>query len=264
MRTRVVGRLVAAVVGLGSGAIPTAAADPAPRKLDPAPLLARARVFQDAVGGTYVVVPRAGDDEARLFYGTGRALHAQVIVGQSRDGDGWSLATWSPRIPGLVPGEVRQRPNGEVVRDCGPAGSLALTERTGAAREEVLGRVELWSEAQVRRPRALGRDDEGTYYYVDALARAYGGRGFRVFAGKRGAMRQLPLRDVADDDGGMVLATRAGTVRLLVDGAVPTEMAWIKGTRRVALRVLDPELNLPLIFRELGVYGFTGNLCEDL
>ena len=37
------------------------------------------------------------------------------------------------------------------------------------------------------------------------LAKAYGGEGYRVFSGKKGAMKQLPLTDVAHDTGGDVL-----------------------------------------------------------
>ena len=39
---------------------------------------------------------------------------------------------------------------------------------------------------------------------------------------------------------------------------------WVKGEKRQSLFWLDPDANSPLIFKDLGVYGFTGSICEAM
>jgi hypothetical protein len=40
-------------------------------------------------------------------------------------------------------------------------------------------------------------------------------------------------------------------------------MTWVKGAKKTELISLDIESNLRMIYRELGVYGFTGSICEN-
>jgi len=71
------------------------------------------------------------------------------------------------------------------------------------------------TSAIVRVPHVFARDDAGVYYYVDRIAKVYGGKGFRVFVGKKGAMKQLALTDVASDSEGDVFSTKTGDLRLV-------------------------------------------------
>jgi hypothetical protein len=250
------------------GAAAAAGADPAPQKVDPKPFRDRAHVYQDAQGGTYVVVPLAEGVDARLFYGTGTKLYAQRVTSPSRNGDAWSIGVWSPRVTQMQPGEVIRREDGTVIRDCGSeTPQVALVERTGAQAAAILTKDEFLTEVLVRRPILAARDDHGTYYYVDALAKQYGGKGHRVFVGKKGAMKALPLLDIADDASGQVFSTKRGELRLVRtegDEGGKHPLTWISGASHTSLIQLDLDVNSAVIFRDFGIYGFTGNLCEDL
>jgi hypothetical protein len=86
-----------------------------------------------------------------------------------------------------------------------------------------------------------------------------------VFIGKKGAMKQKPLTDIASDTAGDVFATKTGDLRIVNDtDAGSSTVTWVKGEKRATLRKLDLDANSPLIFKDLGVYSFTGTICENL
>jgi len=243
-----------------------AAADPKPSAVDIKPFRAELLVFKDANGGTYVV--RNADSESRLFYGTGKQLYQQIIVGRSRNGDAWSINTWAPRIPQMRPAYFERKQDGTFQKSCDGKDDFVLTQLTGDKAKAVLDNSEFMTEALVRRPHLLARDDSGVYYYVDRLAQAYGGKGFRVFVGKKGAMKQLALTDVASDSVGEVFSTKTGDLRLTTQHSeadnAPHKAMWIRGDKRVELLSLDLEVNSPVIFTDLGIYKFIGTLCENV
>jgi hypothetical protein len=41
-------------------------------------------------------------------------------------------------------------------------------------------------------------------------------------------------------------------------------MTWIRGEKRTDLVGLDLDVNSRLIFRDLGVYKFTGTICDNI
>lgn len=238
-----------------------AAGDPKPRPVDLAPVRDKLIVLADAAGGTYVVKPGA---DAQMFYGTGKTLYAQVVVGRSANGDGWSVDVWAPRAPGYQPGSIIRRPGGAAFEKfCGGDHKTALTLVTGDKAKAILDKSTFVTTALLRAPHALLRDDSGIYYYIDQLRREYGGKGYRVFVGKKGAMKALPLTDVAIDSGGEVFATRSGELRLVVDDD-PKTASWKKGGKSTKLIVLDAQRDEPIIFKELGIYSFLGTICDDL
>jgi hypothetical protein len=240
-----------------------AAAEPKPLPVDIKAFRDELLVFQDATGGTYVVKP--GRDP-RAFYGTGKVLHEQVITGRSANGDAWSVSVWAPRVPELRPGQIVRKADGTFQKQCDGKDDPALTQLTGDKANAVLDKYQFMTTALVRRPYLLGRDDSGVYYYVDVIAKQYGGKGFRVFVGKKGAMKELPLTDVASDSAGDVFATKSGDLRL-VGGARTggdTKVTWIKGEKRTELVWLDLDVNSRLIFRDLGIYKFTGTICDNI
>jgi len=241
-----------------------ALADPKPTAVDSKPFRAELLVFKDASGGTYVV--RKNDSESRLFYGTGKVLYEQRIVGRSRNGDAWSITTWAPRIPGIRPAYFERKDDGTFQKSCDGKDDAVLTQLTGDKAKAVLDGTQLMTEALVRRPHLLARDDSGVYYYVDRLAAAYGGKGFRVFAGKKGAMKQLSLTDVASDSAGEVFSTKTGDLRLstVQEQGTPTKATWIKGEKRTELISLDVDANSTVIFTDLGIYTFLGTLCDNI
>jgi hypothetical protein len=252
------------VAVFGAGLVSTAAAEPAPRPVDVKAMKAQGVVLQDAQGGVYVVF--RGDD-AKVFYGpNSKAVYEQVIVGSSSDGEGrWEFNTWAPRKPGNGLGTLEHKKDGSFHKSCGDKDDTGLTELTGEKAHAVLDKTPFLSMGIVRVPHLLARDDSGVYYYVDRIAKVYGGKGYRVFVGRKGALKQLPLVDVASDSAGEVFSTKSGDLRLVRNNQDDKEkMTWVKGGRRTDLVFLDTEVNSVVIFKDLGLYGFLGTLCDDV
>jgi hypothetical protein len=215
-------------------------------------------VFQDGGGGTYVVRP---DNDAKVFYGTGKQLYEQIVIHRGKD-----VSTWAPRIAQLRPAQIERKQDGTYQKTCDGKDDHVLSQLTGDKARAVLDRYQFLSTAMVRRPHLLARDDSGVYYYIDVIAKQYGGQGHRVFIGKKGAMKELPLTDVASDTGGEVFATKTGDLRLVTTtgASTPKSVTWVRGERKTELIVLDLDVNSPLIFRDLGLYKFMGTLCDNI
>lgn len=243
--------------------------DPKPTPVDIKPLRDKLQVFQDKEGGTYVVYTAIdGTGDATVFYGTGKSLYKQIVTGRSRNGDAWSVATWAPRLAETRPGAVMRKEDGTFIKWCDGKDDAILTELSGDKAKLVLDKYTFLSPALVRRPHLFARDDSGVYYYVDRLAKEYGGKGFRVFIGKKGAMKQLSLVDVASDSAGQVFSTKTGDLRLVRTAGTTEETKpstkWVKGEKKTELISLDLDVNSPIIFKDLGIYKFMGTLCDDI
>ncbi len=247
-----------------AGLAATAAADPAPKPVDVKAMKAQGVVLQDAQGGVYVVF--RGDDP-KVFYGpNSKAVYEQRIIGSSSDGEGrWEFNTWAPRKPGNGLASLEHKKDGSYHKSCGDTDDTGLTELTGEKAHAVLDKTPFLSMGIVRVPHLLARDDSGVYYYVDRIAKIYGGKGYRVFVGRKGALKQLPLVDVASDSAGDVFSTKSGDLRLVRNNEDDKEkLTWVKGGKRTELVFLDTDVNSVVIFKDLGLYGFLGTLCDDV
>jgi len=244
----------------------TAFAEPKPKPVDIKAIRAELVVLTDKDGGIYVVLP--GRD-ARVWYGGPKSknLYEQVVTGRSSDGSTgrWEVSVWAPRVEELRPGSVGRSAEGKFFRYCGQeSNSLDLTVVPDDKAKTVLDKSQFMSTAFIRRPHLLARDDSGVYYYVDVIRKEYGGKGYRVFVGKKGAMKLRPLTDIATDSAGDVFATKTGDLRMVKDNTEgKTNIAWVKGEKRTQLSFLDTDVNSQLIYKDLGVYSFTGSICEN-
>jgi len=255
---------VIGVVGL-CGLLSAAAADPAPKPVDIKDAKPKAVVLQDAQGGTYVVFRT---DDPKVFYGpNAKTVYEQVIVGSSSDGEGrWEFNTWAPRVPeGSHLGTLEHHKDGTYQKTCRGKDDMGLTELSGDKARAILDKTAFVTMGIIRVPHLLARDDSGVYYYVDRLAKIYGGKGYRVFVGRKGAMKRMPLTDVASESAGDVFSTKSGDLRLVRNNENNKEtMTWVKGEKRTELEFLDTEVNAVVIFKDLGLYGFLGTLCDDV
>ena len=243
--------------------------DPKPTPVDIKPLRDKLLVFQDKAGGTYVVFTAIdGVGDATVFYGTGKTLYKQISVGRSRNGDAWSVSTWAPRLEEVRPASVMRKDDGTYMKWCDGKDDAVLTELTGDKAKAVLDKYTFLSPALVRRPHLFARDDAGVYYYIDRLDKDHGGKGYRVFVGKKGAMKQLSLLDVASDSAGQVFSTKTGDLRLVRTTGASEETKpstkWVKGEKKTELITLDVDANSPVIFTDLGIYSYLGTLCDNL
>jgi hypothetical protein len=257
----ILGVLGSAVIGVAA----TAAADPSPKPVDIKARKAQATVLADAQGGVYVVL-RDGD-EPKVFYGPNpKAVYEQIIIGSSSDGEGrWEFDTWAPRVPGNHLGFLTHKKDGSFERSCSDSDKAGLTELTGDKAHAVLDKTAFLTMGTIRVPHLLARDDSGVYYYVDRIAKQYGGKGYRVFVGRKGAMKQVPLTDVASDSAGEVFSTKSGDLRLVRNNENDKQrMTWVKGEKRTELVFLDTDDNSVVIFKDLGLYTFLGTLCDNV
>jgi len=247
----------------------TAAAAPKPKPVEIKAFRDKLIVLSDAMGGLYLVLP--GDDPRVWFAAAdGQPFYEQVRVGRfaNKSTGVWSYEAWTPRLANVQSGSIRHEHDDSFVKRCGNEHRIDLARVPTAKGKAILDKAKVFSTAMLRAPHLLARDDTGTYYYVDAYRKQYGGQGYRVFVGRKGAMKQLPLRDVASDTGGEVYSTRTGNLRLVTknseDGSVSFQQAvWIRGQRRTQLITLDVDANSEVIFKELGVYRFLGTICDD-
>jgi hypothetical protein len=240
--------------------------DPKPQPVDTKEFRDRLRVFKDGNGGTYVVLgEKLGDKDTRVWYGPGKQLFEQLMPSRSRNGDNWSIATWAPRVDQWRPASIDFR-DGRYTTWCGDQPEAVLSELTGDKATKALDAVQLVSTGIIRVPHWLARDDRGVYYYVDRLSKPYGGKGFRVLVGKKGALKEMPLVDVAQDSSGEVFSTKTGDLRLVRNDA-PGEKStarWIKGKTSTDLVTVSIDRSERMIFSELGVYKALGTFCDNI
>lgn len=243
---------------------PIQSKDPKPTPVDIKAFKDKLEVFRDAAGGTYVVLNDPAQDR-RAWFGTGKTLYEQVVIGRSSDGDGWSISTWAPRVAEVRPGSISRLGDGTYQKSCGGDEDATLALLTGDKAKAVLDKSAFMSPALVRRAHLLTRDDSGVYYYIDRLDRAHGSKGYRVFVGKKGAMKEATLTDVASDTAGQVFSTKTGDLRLVTthDDQKPTAR-WIRGEKKTDLVSLDIDANSQVIFRDLGIYEFLGTICDNI
>jgi len=256
--------VLAGLVLLGVAAV--AGAEPTPTVVDIRPFRDQLMVFLDSTNHIYVVKPHKQSPKQptvkpRVWYGqAGKPLYEQIGVGYSLNGTSYSYPSWAPRISGVKPGYFQRRADGSFHKLCDKE-DLVLTQLTGDKAKAVLDKSKLMTEYLMRRPHLLARDDSGVYYYVDRLSEHYGGRGFRVYVGRKGAMKQLPLTDVATDEAGEVFATKTGD--LLLNHTNDT-VTWSRGGKKSQLTYLNVDRNSVVIFTDLGIYQFIGTLCDNI
>jgi hypothetical protein len=254
-------RVLAVAVLLVGG---VALAEPKPKAVDIKAYRDKLIVLQDASGGTYVVVSER-DSDAHLFYGTGKTLYEQTVLNRGFNEDSWDVHVLAPRMDRGRNGSVIYKQDKTYSLFCSMA-ETGLTRITGDKAKAILDKSTFMTPALVHRAHVLARDDHGVYYYVDAIRDMYGGKGFRVFVGHKGAMKQMPLVDIATDSDGQVFATKTGELRLITrktdDPEVNDTAYWARGDKREQLVVLDVLINSPIIYNELGIYSFTGTICD--
>jgi hypothetical protein len=249
----------------------SASAAAGPEKLKPIDakaVAAKLDVFRDELGNLYVL-PRADgfsfdDAHAWVFYGDGKTMYQQRIVGGGgEEGKHYEWSLWSPRAKGMQQANLGAV-EGVMTLQCRhtkdgvrPLKPLSADEaRTFFQKATFL--PPLWQ----RQTHLLARDDDGVYYFIDELREEYGGNGYRVFIGQKGAMKEQPMTNVVADSGGEIFATKTGQLKIIRNQ--DNKAWWIKGGKKSELTLLEPIDNRYLIYRELGIYGQLGVVCDDL
>lgn len=233
-------------------------------------------VLTDDDGVIYVVRPRViGRDGGPVFVGDGKTFYQQKETGGGADGQAgtWSYSLWAPRVAAYDDAQLWLDGDKKYFISCGREKTTELRPVAKKEADKMLNSAAFRPRLFDRVPHLLLRDDAGTYYYVDidrdermwssssTEQRKYE-HGHRVFVGKKGAMKQLPMTNIVADSEGEIYQTKRGELQIVTEDAKTGY--WVRGRKKTSLKILDRDDNRYLIYRELGVYGFIGAACEEL
>ncbi len=243
----------------------------APAPVDAAAFKDKLQLLTDGKGHYVAIDPEAPYESTTSFTGDGKTFARIPVFSGGRSGsESWSMAFWDPRVRnnGNSPGSIEMKEGGKkYVATCAKK-ETELKSVPADEAKKLLAAATFTDTTWTRQPEKLLRDDTGVYYLVDRFrARdAADRRDFRVFIGHKGAMKQMPLKEIVDDTQGMILATKSGDLRLVTKGD-KLEGKWIKGKTSTAL----VEINLDsydtsrMIYVDLGPYAGQrlGTPCDD-
>ena len=235
------------------------------KPIDVKPMIEKLDVYKDDIGN-YLVTPKPlaikDDLEKWVFYGTGKAMYQQRIIGSGVSGDELSWAIWSPRVKGLSQASVTNTMKGAEIRcKTGEDGHQKLQPLSAEQAKAVLMKAAFYPPLWERSAHFFARDDDGVYFYVDVRREEYGGKNHRVFMGKKGSMKELSMTNIVSDSAGEIYSTKSGELKIVAgsDG----KAYWKKGGKKVELIVLEPGKNRYVIYRDLGIYGQLGVVCDE-
>jgi hypothetical protein len=238
-----------------------------PKAIEIKPVIDKLDAYRDDLGNVYVVPkPDAFTfDEAQqwVFYGDGKSLYQQRIIGASQEGSrAYEFNLWAPRSKFPTAGLGNR--DGKMVLTCGRGKDMVRTLKQLNADEArtLFQHATFLPPLWQRQAHLLARDDDAIYYFIDELREEYGGNGLRVFVGAKGAMKELPMTNTASDSAGEIYATKSGQLKIIK--GKDDKAWWIKGGKKTELALLEPPENRYLIYRELGIYGPLGAVCDDL
>lgn len=262
------------IVVLVIGVAAQAAADSKPpmkpgekgKPIDAKAVAHKLHVFRDDAG-MYYVSPEAGrfTDNADdwVFFGDGKTMYQQRIVGSGSDDKGYDWTVWSPRVKGLNQASVVLSAD-KPYAQCKQKDKKLLVQLPVDQAKAMIGRATFLPPLWQRQAHFLARDDDGNYFYVDRYQDDYGGKGYRVFSGQKGAMKELAMTNVVSDSAGEIYATKSGDLKIVTEGNTG-KAYWKKDKDKTKneLVVLELQPNRYLIYRELGIYGQLGVVCDD-
>jgi hypothetical protein len=204
------------------------------------------------------------------FYGDGRTFHQLRIVSTFADiqvGNS-TRRFWSPTST-----------DADIILDTSGKWTVRCSDRVTpmvplepVQSREMLAAARFLAPLWKRDARALARDRRGTYYYVDRMRddqqaarepEAGPARGYRLFVGRKGHMREQRPIDVVEDGDELAVSARAGALTI-DDEARAAAMASGRATKPRQLTYLPVADNQLLIYRDLGLYRKLGVPCDDM
>jgi hypothetical protein len=234
-------------------------------------LLARAGVCGDGKGH-YAVFAAGNDGPPRLYWGEGKKLVRVPVADLLGAGMFFDPRFWNPTAnPSFRGADVRLFSSVELDTEKGACEARCGTRKTslkvlgGAEADSLLTSAGYQPPVARHVPHALTRDEKGNYYYVDKGATPETEKAFRLFAGRKGALKLQAMTNVVSDSKGEIFSTKKGELRFIV-GPNGTESAWVQGKKRTPLTAVPIQDNWAMIYNDLGVYSGErqGTPCDDL
>lgn len=241
-----------------------------PEPIDASSFLDKLLVLTDGQGHYLAVDPAAPRDH--LFTGDGKQMTKVRTEGGGRSGDErWNVSLWDPRMRNETnsPASLDMKDKAKSYSVSCAKKTTALTALSAEEGKKLLAAATFVGPLWTRSPEKLLRDDRGVYYLVDRFRTtdASDRRDFRVFAGQKGKMKLLPLKDVVDDNQGMILSTKDGNLRLITTTDGKFEGKWIRGKVTTVLTEvpLDSYTTSRMVYLDLGPYSGQrlGTPCDD-
>jgi hypothetical protein len=227
-------------------------------------------IVSDGEGRFLAVAPDASSSGDFLFFSSdGKTFYQQRVRGGGSDGGtgAWSRTFWSPRV---LQANLERKPfkKGET-----PGWSLAcqtswqdyvgddFTQLPADDAKKIIEKASFKGPLWKRQAHFLARDDAGNYYYVDRIRDELGGKGYRLFKGPKGAMKEMAMTNIVNDSVGDIYTTKKGELRFVVTGSAAK---WVAGSKSMELTNVPVEDNVVMIYGELGVYLDTlGTPCDE-
>jgi hypothetical protein len=206
-----------------------------------------------------------------LFYGDGKTFYQQRVFSSSSDkGESKeSRSFWAPTSPPRAAGDISTADGKWTIQCADRKTPMAVVNE--AETRKLLAKAVFKKPFWKRAGAALGRDDDGVYYFVDKIrddrSRSeqwedpHPPTGFRLFVGRKGKLKAQTIIDTAIDSKGMVLTMKKSS--LSVDES-NKRMVLSKGSKREELIYLGVEDNMLLVYRDLGIYGKLGVPCDTM
>ena len=215
----------------------------------------------------YLAMTPPGSKADAFFYGDGKRFYKLASPSYSKNGESWERSFLDPRLTdgGHEEGMafVNQKA-GAYTLQCGPR-TTVMKPAAAAEQKTILTSGSFEKSLRKYRPYALGRDENGIYYYVDRGYQPEEKNKFRLFAGPKGNLKLQQMVNVVSDSEGDIFATKTGTLRLILG---KKETVWIAGKKRSPLTMvpLDFNRNVAMVYTEFGVYAGQrlGTPCDDL
>lgn len=235
---------------------------PSPKKLPPngvdvpLPLAPEAQkkllVLSDEHG--HFIALDAFNLDGPFLAGDASALHAQRRIGGGASGtEQFDAVFWEPRVMNGAEAELDLRA-GKYTLTCGKH-QIAFEALKDKQAHELLAKAKLYDVRWQRQAIAFGRDDDGTYYLVDAPRTNEPPDDLHLYVGKKGQVRPVAVTDVQRERGLLIVQTDAGSLKLpLGDGDNPPPGSFGPSGAARPVTPLDLWRNKILIYTTLGAY----------
>jgi hypothetical protein len=235
-------------------------------------LMEATHVCTDGKGHYVVMAAQEDDTRPIMFYGDGKTFVQVASPGQYASPNTFLDPRFfnksaNPSFRGIdwrIISEVEfDKEKKACSLRCGEK-TIPLTVMEHAQGADLLRKAQYQPNPQKYFPYALLRDTKGQYYLVDRGFHEADQKSFRVFIGPRGNLKPQKMTNVVADSEGEIFSTKKGDLRLVLDRNKTS--VWIENTKkRLELRQVPVEENMPLIYNELGVYegARLGTPCDD-
>jgi hypothetical protein len=202
--------------------------------------------------GHYVAIVPFELSSKHFYFGTKERMYRQQTFLNSVDeGTTIERVFWSPRSNNDARIEFK---DGTWTLQCGERETV-LNLAANLEADRLLASAKFQDRRWNREAYLLGRDKSHNYYYLDHEVGAQGSAGFRLFVGRKGAMKRVKLTTVVRDTEGEVFATSRGELHVISTGdSHRPVLSWKRRDKTGDLVTVPVERNSYLIYEELGVY----------